>query len=111
MEEKMEFGDEKFREYINNINNSEESDSLCLILDTLRFQIKTISDLYKKSLDTYFVLEKEDPVKKSLANYINQLTNHSLRLFEQLSYILVDIQDTDEDDDEDKNEGDINDRE
>ena len=111
MGEKMEFGDEKFREYINSLNNSEETDSLCQILGTLKFEIETLSDLYKKSLDTYLVLGKEDPLKENLLNYINQLTNHSLRIFEQISYILVDIQVTDEDDDEDKNEGDINDRE
>lgn len=91
--DKMGFGDEKFKEYMGKIEKFEEGDSLDSVLNTLKYKITIISDLYSKSVETYIAVEKDDPIKKDLSKYINQLIEHSIQTFDQFNYILIDIED------------------
>ena len=96
--DKPEFGDDRFKEFMNKFMNPEEGDSLGQILSAIKFKIKSISELYSKTLDTYLVLKDGDPVKENLTKYIFQLIEQSLQTLDQFSYVLIDLEDGNNDD-------------
>lgn len=101
-DEKAEFGDERFQEYMNRINSSEEEDAIEHILEALKFEMTSISDLYKKSIDRYILLTNNDPIKEKLSKFIIQLIDHLTNTIDQFNFILVDIHGSEEEDEEEK---------
>ncbi len=96
-----EYGDDKFKEYMEKLNSDQQNnDSLLQVLDAVKFKLKSISDVFGKSLDSYTILKSEDPLKEKLLDYITKLIGHSLQTLDQFSYILIDIDDDDTDNDE-----------
>ena len=74
-ENEQEYGDEKFKEYMENFqNNNKEDDSLELILKNIRFKITSILKLYSKSIETYIKIKDSDPFKEKLREFLIQLT-------------------------------------
>lgn len=93
-DENKEFGDEKFKEYMNKINsNPGDGDSLSVILSAIKFKIKSIYELFSKTIDAYQLLQFDDPLKEKLDKFMSQLIKHSLETLDQFSYILMDFED------------------
>lgn len=97
-----EFGDDQFKEYMDKINSQQEDNPLGLILDSLKHKTESIFKFYSKTLETYLNLESSDPLKEKLNTFIYQLIEHSIQTLDQLSYILIDYED--DNDDIDKND-------
>lgn len=81
-----EYGDDEFKEYL---KESENSDPLILIINTLRCKIKAVSELYSKSLDAYLKMKDDDPLKKELVKYIMKLTEQASQTMDQFNYALL----------------------
>lgn len=50
-----EYGDENFKDFM------DKSSELKIVINTIRYKIKSIIELYSSSLNTYLKLNNEDP--------------------------------------------------
>ena len=92
-EKTPKFGDEEFDKYI---KESDKTDPLVLIINTIRYKTKTIYEFYSKSLDIYIKLDEKDPLKERIRDFLIKLIDHSLQSMDQFNYALIDNDDLDE---------------
>lgn len=78
-----EYGDENFKDFM------DKSSELKIVINTIRYKIKSIIELYSSSLNTYLKLNNEDPLKKELREYLLELFKHSLQAIDQFDYALL----------------------
>ena len=104
MEDKnnIEYGDERFKKFINNLgdqkreNNPEEPFEL--ILNALKYKINAISEFYTNTLTAYLRIREDDPLKEDFRKYLNLLIDSSMQAIDQFNYMLIDLDNTEEDD-------------
>lgn len=102
---KMEFGDEKFKEFMNKTSNlKEDEDSLETILNSIKYKMDIISKLYLTTADTYLGVKEKDPIKKDLHKFLNQLIEYATQGLDQFNYVLIDFEETGNEDTEISNE-------
>jgi len=80
--------DEEFREYMDQQDDSNNSD-LSVIISAINFKLIHMFRFFEKSMDTYTGLSKDDPLKDNLKNYIIHLIENSNQSFKQFDYIFV----------------------
>jgi len=92
------YGDEKFKEFMEN-GNSLERDPLILIIKAIQYKITAISKIYADSLKVYVDMSNEDPLKKELRKHILSLMEHTQLSIDQFNYALIDEEDDEEEED------------
>lgn len=96
----MNIGDEEdFENFLEDESNTEgqEDNQLSFIINTLKFKIDAISDLYNTTITNYQKIPEIDPVKTILKDYIEKLIGLSLQALNQFDYTLIDDEDSEND--------------
>ncbi len=91
-----EFGDQKFRDFMNTEYNS-KTDPLIIIIEALHCKISAIREIYSKTLDTYASLKDDDPMRKELIEDKKNLMDIFTRTMEQFDLAMIDEGDDDGD--------------
>lgn len=95
------FGDKEFGDFMKKEYNGQ--DPIIIIIEAIRCKMLAVSDIYKKSLDTYVTLPEGDPLKNDLRDHILRMMEHTQQTMDQFNYALI----SDDEDDEGEDEGEV----
>lgn len=99
-----ELGDQEFQDFINsNRNNNDKDDLPSFLLIGIREKLRSLSELYKNSIDFYLKLETEDALKNPIKYFIRHLIKNSNETIKQFDYLLIDSAIGDDEDDVERN--------
>lgn len=95
-----DFGDEKFKDFMDRQNSS--PDPLEIIVRTIHLKMKSLIEIYSRTLETYITLSESDPLKTTLQNTLEKITEHIMQTLNQYDYSLIEDneEDTSNDDEE-----------